>query len=104
MAIADAKRGHDSGRKKTAVAILPPLIFISPPHNAAHSLRTQWASRVNECYSVIYDTISFQRGKKIEQRGEKCRTPVTISAPVSEVTLLSRTFSLSLSLGVFTLQ
>lgn len=68
MAIAEAKRGHDSRRKKTAVTILPRLIFISPPHNAAHSLHTQRASRVNECYSVIYDTISFQRGKNRTKR------------------------------------
>lgn len=61
-------------------------------------LQSEW---MLQCY--LWHNILSER-EKIEQRGEKCRTPVTISAPVSEVTLLSRTFSLSLSLGVFTLQ
>lgn len=45
------------------------------PHNAAHSQHTQWASSVNECYSVIYDTTSFQGGDKRTKRSEM--PPVT---------------------------
>lgn len=44
-----------------------PYIYLSP-HNAAHSLHTQWGSRVNECCSVIYDTISFHRAKNRTKR------------------------------------
>lgn len=51
--------------------------------------------------TVLFMTQYPFREGEIEQRGEKCRTPVTISAPVSEVTLLSRTFSLSLSRRVY---
>lgn len=76
------------------------LLLIMQPIHCAHNGPPEWMNA-----TVLFMTqYPFREGKKIEQRGEKCRTPVTISAPVSEVTLLSRTFSLSLSLGVFTLQ
>lgn len=61
-------------------------------------MHTQWASSVNECYSVIYDTTSFQRegAKKREKKNKEVKnascTRVTVSAAVSEVTLLTRTF------------
>lgn len=59
-------------------------------HNAAHLLHTQWASSVNECYSVIYDTTSFQRGKKrikrwkmppVPQRPSQHQSARSLSSP-----------------------
>lgn len=98
--ISEANRGHDSHRKKTAVAILPRHIFISSlimkPIHCAHNGLPEWMNA-----AVLFMTQYPFRAGKIEQRGKKCRTQVTISAPVSEVTLLFGAFSLSLSLSVY---
>lgn len=58
------------------------------PIHCTHNGAPEWMNA-----AVLFMTqYPFTEGKT-EQRGEKCRTPVTISAPVSEVVLLSRTFS-----------
>lgn len=101
VATSEAKRVHDSHRKKTAVAILPCHIFISSlimkPIHCAHNGLPEWMNA-----TVLFMTQYPFRAGKTEQRGEKCRTQVTISTPVSEVTLLFG--AVSLSRGVFTLR
>lgn len=75
--IREVKTGRDSPRKEkktTAPPILPRLIFIPPLIMRPIHPTYNGASSVNECYSVIYDTTSFQREREERggQRGEKC--------------------------------
>lgn len=63
-AAVSGKQKPGQSQEKCAAAILPRLIFMSPPHNAAHSQHTM-GPPVNERCSVIYNITSFQR-----RRGE----------------------------------
>lgn len=91
-AAVSGKQKPGQSQEKCAAAILPRLIFMSPPHNAAHSQHTM-GPPVNERCSVIYNITSFQRLRGTKRWKNASGSPVTVSAPVSEVTLLSETLT-----------